>query len=329
MRPITVNAGPLVAAAATGIALSQKAAGAQYLVLDGAKSDASATAICASQSPAGAGDLTINGSLAVSGVAYLRSMGGRQIYIVSGGNDSGITFTVYGTLISSGGSGGNGFMAQQETVTGASTSRVSTTKYFSTVTRVAISGAAASTVTVGTNGVGTLDVQRRVIITSGGNDTGITFVLTGFNGQGNPISETITGVNGAAASSVLDYKVVTGVLTSAAAATTLTVGTNGVAGSDWVPFDDYAGTAPVSIQCTVTGTANYTVQQTLQDPGSPSNPIAYSSVAWVNHPDSALVAATTTQQGNYAYPPVWARVVLNSETGTGAVSAVFRQAYTW
>lgn len=329
MRPITVSAGPLVAAAATGVGLSQKAAGAQYLVLDGSKSDASATAICASQSPAGAADMTINGSLATGGVAYYRTIGGRQVYVTSAGNDSGITFTVYGTLISAGGSGGNGFMYQQETVTGANTSRVCTTKYFSTVTRVAASGASAAGVTVGFNGVGTLDVQRRVILTSGGDDTGITFVLSGTNGQSIAISETITGVNGAAASSVLDYKTVTGVLTSGAVATTVTVGTNGVAGSDWVPFDSYASMAPVSIQCTVTGTANYTVQQTLQDPGSPTNPVAYASISWVNHPDSALVATASTAQGNYAYPPVWARVVLNSETGTGSVSAVFRQAYTY
>ena len=110
---------------------------------------------------------------------------------------------------------------------------------------------------------------------------------------------------------------------------TVTVGPNASPGaqSDWVRFDDWAP-GLVSIQCTVTGTCNYTVQQTLQDPGSPTNAVAYASVAWVSHPDSALVAATTTAQGNYAYPPVYARVLLNSETGSGAVSAVFRQAYT-
>ncbi len=105
---------------------------------------------------------------------------------------------------------------------------------------------------------------------------------------------------------------------------TVTVGPNAAPGaqSDWVRFDDWAP-GPVSIQCTVTGTVNYTVQQTLQDPNDPVNPVAPGSLAWVNHPDTHLVGATTTLQSNYAYAPVLARVVLNS--GSGSVSTVFLQ----
>jgi hypothetical protein len=79
-----------------------------------------------------------------------------------------------------------------------------------------------------------------------------------------------------------------------------------------------------AIQCTVSGTANYTVQQTLDDPNSLISPVAAALVSWVNHPDNTLVGASTTVQGNYGYAPVFAKVTLNS--GTGVVTATFSQA---
>jgi len=105
---------------------------------------------------------------------------------------------------------------------------------------------------------------------------------------------------------------------------TVNVGPNAAPGasSPWVRFDDWAP-SPISIQCTVTGTVNFTVQQTLQDPNDPVNPVDPASLAWVNHPDAGLVGATGTVQSNYAYAPVFARVVLNS--GSGSVSTVFLQ----
>ena len=42
-------------------------------------------------------------------------------------------------------------------------------------------------------GVAILDAARRVLITSGSSDTGITFTVTGTNFAGNPLTETITG----------------------------------------------------------------------------------------------------------------------------------------
>ncbi len=122
---------------------------------------------------------------------------------------------------------------------------------------------------------------------------------------------------------MLSYKTVTSIQTSAAVATTVIVGTNTVADSPWLRFDDFAANSQVSIQCTVSGTANYTVSQTLEDPNFVTNTPA--TITWVNHPDTALVAASTTQQGNYGYAPLFSRVTLNS--GTGSVTSTFRQAY--
>lgn len=119
----------------------------QPIVLTCALAAADDDGICASQSAAGAGNLTINGLLASGGVATLTGAGmARQVVITSADDDSGITFTITGT-------GPNG-QSISETVAGPDTTTATTTNYFRTVTQVAVSGATASTVTVGTNGVG-------------------------------------------------------------------------------------------------------------------------------------------------------------------------------
>lgn len=345
-QPVYVQVGPLAASSATGIGLSQTAAGAQYLVINGASATGTflATSICALQTPSGAGELTINGTLAttvpvagaggsdVASAALVRFPTPARVYITCAGNNAGRTFTITGT-IQSPNTFGSG-IAVTETVTGANTNTVASSKLYSSVTSITISGASTGTVTVGHSGTATLDTGRRVIITSGGNDLGITFTITGTDWNNDPISEVLTGASGGAAQSVLDYLTVTSVLTSAAAASTVTIGTNGVASSPWVRFDSFAAMAPVAIQCTVSGTANYTVQQTLEDPNFVTNQLptptykwSRSGVTWVNHPDSAFVAATGTAQGNYAYAPVFARVLLNSQTNPGYVVGEFVQSF--
>jgi hypothetical protein len=100
--------------------------------------------ICLSQSAAGAGNLTINGSLASGGVATLDIA--RRVAITSTANLSARTFTITGT-------DRYGY-SQSESITGPNNSTVYTTKDFKTVTQIAINGTTSgNTLTVGTNGV--------------------------------------------------------------------------------------------------------------------------------------------------------------------------------
>jgi hypothetical protein len=291
------------------------------LVLNGSLGNAVANNICASQSPGGAGNLTINGALATGGVAYLGQP--TQVYITSAGNDSSRTFTVYGTSYSD---GGTGIYAQVETVTGANASVVQTNSKFFTVTRVAISGASAAAVTVGRGSTkATLDNPRQIAIDSDGDDTLINFTVTGTDANGYVQSEVIAGENADAAVSVLSYKTITSVVTSGAVATTVTVGTDDVASSPWVRFDDYAGNAQVAVQAVVDGTANYSVEFTMDDPNSLAHPVARADVAWSAPVETTLTAQTATKFGNFAVAPVFARVLLNS--GDGTVTTTFRQVY--
>lgn len=182
---------------------------------------------------------------------------------------------------------------------------------------VVLDGALAS------GGVVVLDTPRRVLITNGGNDVGVNFTVYGtwFNGQS--ISETLAGTNGSTVATTLDFATVTRVATSAStSASGITVGTNGVAGSKWVRLDDFAP-ATWSFQASVSGTVNYTVQTTMDDPNDPFNAVAIGSVNWVSSSDSNLVGATGTKYGVFTGAPVFVRMLLNS--GSGSVSGKLLQ----
>lgn len=343
--PVTVTVGPLASADDDGVSLSQTAAAAQNLVVNGAKASGTfvANSICASQTPSGASDLTINGTLAITnpvagaggtaaaGSATVRFPVPTRVYVTTAGNSSARTMTITGTVQSPTSFGPGAVIS--ETFTAPNTNTRASTNLYSTIISVSISGAATGAITVGHSGTATLDLARRIIITSGGDDTGITFALAGTDWNNNPISETITGVNASAASSVLSYLTVTSIRTSAAAASTLIVGTNGVADSQWVRLDGFASNAQVAIQCDVSAAgANYTVQQSLNDPNQITNQLptptyrwSPATMNWLNHPDTALVAATATKQGRYDVAPLWSKVVLNS--GSGSVTMTQQQAF--
>jgi len=171
-------------------------------------------------------------------------------------------------------------------------------------------------------GVATLDTPRRILLTTNGSESTKTFTIVGTNWSNDRIGEVMNGVNSSTAMSVLDYKTIISIYASAATAAAITFGTTTVAGSPWVRFDDWAA-AQAAIQCVVTGTVNYTVQQTMDDPNDPSDPVAPASMTWSSIGDSTLVTATATIAGTSAVVPRWARILLNS--GTGSVRGTFRQ----
>jgi hypothetical protein len=172
-----------------------------------------------------------------------------------------------------------------------------------------INGALAS------GGVATIAVPARITITSTGNDSGRTFAVTGTDQNGTVITETITGPNTTVVTSVLTYKTITSIVISGAATGAITVGNSQSGSSGPIALDPWAF-PQVALQCSVTGTVNYTVQQTLDNPNDPNNAVARASMQWVDHPDTNLVAATATKQGNYGYTPLFTRLVINSGSGS-------------
>lgn len=94
--------------------------------------------------------------------------------------------------------------------------------------------------------------------------------------------------------------------------------------SRWVRFDDWAPNY-ISIQCVVKDDVDYTIEYTLDDPNSPTNPVAVNDVAWFQSKDSALVGAVANAAGGFSFAPTFARIKLNS--GSGSVKATFLQSF--
>lgn len=173
-----------------------------------------------------------------------------------------------------------------------------------------------------TSGVAYLTSPRRVLVTTAGNETGNTMTITGTDANGNVQSDTVDLPNASTVYTSLDFLTVTGITISANAAGAIIVGTNGIGGSRWVRFNDFAP-SNISIQCDVSGTVNYTVQSTLDDPNDPFNATTAENVVWVSSSDVAVVGANSTQQSNFLFTPKYAKILINS--GSGTVTATFLQ----
>jgi hypothetical protein len=171
-----------------------------------------------------------------------------------------------------------------------------------------------------TAGVAIIGNAQQIKLTTA--DSTHTAVITGTSWAGDTISETVA-FNGSNVTSVLSYKTVTSIVVNAALTGALTVGTSGVGYSPWVRMDEWAD-AQVSMQFDVTGTVNYTVQSTMDDPNSATDPVLPSAVNWVTTNDTNVVGATGSLQSNYLFAPTFIRVLLNS--GTGSVTAKIGQA---
>ena len=304
MQAITISVGPVTAAVPTQVADTQTPNAGQ-LVLNGAGANFFIANIAASQDPPAAGNLTL-----VSSPVKLPLL--SFVYITSPLNDSAFTFTITGLDV-------NG-RPLTEVLTGGNAKAVVTTRQFIVVSNVAVSGNSNNGVQVGSFSGATFTgaTTRQVTITSAGNDSVNTFVVTGTGPNNEVISETITGPNTATVTTTAYFRTVTSVTISGNAVAAITVGMTNTASSRWVRFDDFAP-SNISLQCSVSGSATYTVQSTLDDPNDPFNPVLPGAVTWVSTSDTNVVAATTTQQSNFLFAPRYARIILTT-TSTGSVT---------
>lgn len=180
-----------------------------------------------------------------------------------------------------------------------------------------VTGATAMTLTSTTV---TLTPARRVLITSVGNDSGITFTIVGTTYGGTSVTDVVTGTNGSSAYSAVDFLTVSSITTSGStSASGASAGTNAVAGSTWARMDDWAP-GPWSVQVNVSGTINYTIQTTLDDPNDPTNPVAINNVTWFSATDANLVGASASKAGSFTGAARYIRVLQNSGTGTATAT---------
>lgn len=192
----------------------------------------------------------------------------------------------------------------------------------------AAAGAMTIAGSLATAGVATMDVARRVYVASTGADTTVIFTIVGTNRDGNPITDTVTGVtSGTPVASTYDFLTVTGVSASAATAGAITVGTGAIGSSAWVlvapQYISWALSAAVKI---ISGSLTYTVEHTYDDPNKSISPsmggfvVGWNSavppVAW-SHP--VLIGLSASGEGTYNAQPIMAhRLTITAGNGLAA-----------
>jgi hypothetical protein len=194
---------------------------------------------------------------------------------------------------------------------------------------LAAAGAFTLNGSAATGGVATLDTQRRVLISSAGNDSGIKFTINGANGAGATISETLTGSNGGTVATAQDFDTVTGASSSGATASTVQIGTNTVGSTQWfVP--DYWNNPTIIQMATelVSGAANWTIEVTDDDPKALIAPFqpGYNQTPPVPNPYgwTGLTGISGSASAVIATPVQAWRLTINS--GQGVVAAKAQQA---
>ena len=193
--------------------------------------------------------------------------------------------------------------------------------------RTASSIGAAGAVTLNgslvSGGVATLDQPRRVLFTSVGNDSGITFTVSGTDWNGTPVSEVVTGANATTVYTVYDFKTVTSVVASGASAGNVSIGTNAIASSRPVFIDTYADNS-IYVQTDTGGSSaiTYSIQLSGDNPNNAQIGIGtegYVNARWINSGTAALVNATSSQNANQAGVPIMMRCYIsNAGSNTSA-----------
>lgn len=93
-----------------------------------------------------------------------------------------------------------------------------------------------------------------------------------------------------------------------------TASRTGTGSSNALAMDTYISPFNVGFGVVVTGTVNYTVQHTFDNPQTTASP------TWFSHP--TVAAATTSQDGNYAFPVAAIKVLVNSGAGTATMTVI-------
>jgi hypothetical protein len=161
-------------------------------------------------------------------------------------------------------------------------------------------------------GVATLDYARRLAIASSGNDSTNDFTVTGTDADGRALVEVVTGPNTTTVETVGYFKTVTSVAIDGATVGNITVGTTDELASQTIPID-YASSVAAAIGVDVTGTIDYTVQQTIEPiQGAAFKP--QQDAAW--HDITALAAKTADLIATAAIGATAIRLVVNSYSTT-------------
>lgn len=199
-----------------------------------------------------------------------------------------------------------------KTLVAASANNIAASQSLGAAGNLLINGSAAS------GGLATLDTQRRVLITSGGNDSGLTITVYGGNQSGAAISEAVTGSNGGTVATVQDFLTVSRVAFSAATASTVTVGTNTTGSTPWVMDNNHITPFEIGFGYESSGSVTAQVEYTYDEILPPLQ--IYGSTFT---PPTPIVQPLTVNNDTFIDWPVRAwRLTVTAGTGTAILNGI-------
>jgi len=161
---------------------------------------------------------------------------------------------------------------------------------------------------------------KKIGFASTGNISAVNFTISGYEDRNKtiPISETIAGPNNNTVETTNYFYSIQSVSASGAVGTNTKAGAVDEAVSQIIPIkrsNSDRNERQVGLTFIVTGTIDYTVQQTNDDVQSLTDRI----FDWLDHDDSAVVGAVTSKNSNYIAIPEAMRVKINSYSSGAAL----------
>ena len=182
-------------------------------------------------------------------------------------------------------------------------------------TVAAVAGAGALTLAGAyvTGTVATMDYARRIAQITAGNDAGITFTYVGTDANGIAQTEVLAGGAGTPSTETTTkyFKTITSITASGAAAGNVTIGTADEINSQIIPID-YASDSACAIAVDISGTINYTVEESFNLMNNSS--IAPADTVWTAI--TAFSGKTADVKGTASLGATAIRFVVNSYTNT-------------
>lgn len=192
----------------------------------------------------------------------------------------------------------------------ASANNIATSQSLGAAGNFTLNGSAVS------GGVATLDVARRVLVTSTtSSNTGVNFTITGTGINNLAQSETLAGPGaGVSVFTTKDFKTVTQVSTSAATVGSLSIGTNSVASTAPMIIDRYINPNLLGAAIIITPTVTCSLEQSYDDL-IPTWDINTIPTTWFG--STGFTGVTENQFGNITGGPfTMLRLTVTSGTGT-------------
>lgn len=186
-------------------------------------------------------------------------------------------------------------------------------------------GAAGNlTLSAGATAGTTPEAARRILFTPAGAEgaNGTIWTVYGTNRNGAALQETVTGVdNPSTVYTTQDFRTVTRIAVNKAQVGAVTVGTNGIASSQWFMLNRALTPVNVGIGVVVSGTINFTVEYTFDDPNEP-----YTGTFPTVFSITALASKTANTDSALTTPAFAIRLTQNSFTAPGTALIIALQA---